>query len=34
MDDNKVELIEKRIEKIKEEILAIGPMRPGSLTCQ
>ncbi len=29
-----MELIEKRIEKIKEEILTIGPMRPGSLTCQ
>jgi len=34
MDDNTMELIEKRIEKIKEELLAIGPMRPGSLTCQ
>jgi len=34
MDEKRMELIEKRIEKIKEEILTIGPMRPGSLTCQ
>jgi len=26
--------IEKRIEKIKQELLSTGQMRPGSLTCQ
>ena len=26
--------IEKRIEKIKQELLNTGQMRPGSLTCQ
>jgi hypothetical protein len=26
--------IEKRIEKIKQELLKTGQMRPGSLTCQ
>jgi hypothetical protein len=26
--------IDRRIEKIKEALSKIGPMRPGSLTCQ
>lgn len=30
----KVEKIEKRIEKIKAELVKIGEMRPGSLTLQ
>ena len=36
MDEDKKRLqqIEKRIEKIKEALLKMGPMRPGSLTCQ
>ena len=34
MDDKRLYQIEKRIEKIKEALSKIGPMRPGSLTCQ
>ena len=34
MDDKRLRQIEKRIEKIKEALSKIGPMRPGSLTCQ
>jgi len=30
----RLQQIEKRIEKIKEALLKMGPMRPGSLTCQ
>lgn len=34
MKQKKLAAIEKRIEKIKQEIVLIGPMRPGSLTRQ
>jgi hypothetical protein len=34
MDKKRLKQIEKRIEKIKEALLKVGPMRPGSLTCQ
>lgn len=34
MNDKRLDQIEKRIEKIKEALSKIGPMRPGSLTCQ
>lgn len=34
MDNKRLGQIEKRIEKIKDSLLKIGPMRPGSLTCQ
>lgn len=34
MNDKRLDQIEKRIEKIKEAISKIGPMRPGSLTRQ
>jgi len=30
----KLDLIGKRIEKVKEELMRIGEMRPGSLTMQ
>ena len=30
----KMQVIEKKIEKIKQELLKIGEMRPGSLTLQ
>jgi hypothetical protein len=33
-DEKRLRQIEKRIEKIKEALLKMGPMRPGSLTCQ
>ena len=34
MSAERLRQIEKRIERIKEEIAKIGPMRPGSLSCQ
>ena len=34
MTDKKLLKIEKQIEKIKQELLGIGEMRPGSLTKQ
>lgn len=34
MNSNRLEKIEQRIERIKVELAAIGPMRPGSLTRQ
>ena len=34
MSENALKQIERRVERIKEAILKIGPMRPGSLTCQ
>ena len=34
MSVEKMESIGKRIEEIKEALSGIGPMRPGSLTCQ
>jgi hypothetical protein len=34
MDEKELKRIEKRIEKIKGSLSKIGPMRPGSLTCQ
>jgi len=34
MNDKRLDQIKKRIEKIKEALSKIGPMRPGSLTCQ
>ena len=32
MKTKRIQQIEKRITRIKEELLKIGPMRPGSLT--
>jgi hypothetical protein len=29
-----IEKIEQEINQIKSQLMAIGPMRPGSLTCQ
>lgn len=34
VDEKRLKQIEKRIEKIKEALSKMGPMRPGSLTCQ
>jgi Family of unknown function (DUF6788) len=34
MSRNRIQRIERRIARIKEELKGIGPMRPGSLTCQ
>ena len=34
MTERRLTQIAKRIEKIKAELLALGPMRPGSLTLQ
>jgi hypothetical protein len=34
VDDKKLVQIERRIERIKDALLKIGPMRPGSLTRQ
>ena len=34
MTDKRIKQIEKRIEKIKAELVALEPMRPGSLTKQ
>lgn len=34
MTDKRLAQIEKRIEKIKVELIALGPLRPGSLTRQ
>jgi hypothetical protein len=34
MKEKELGEIEKRIGKIKEALAKIGPMRPGSLTCQ
>jgi hypothetical protein len=34
MDEKRLVQIERRIERIKDAILKIGPMRPGSLTRQ
>jgi hypothetical protein len=34
MTDKRLARIEKRIEKIKAELIALEPMRPGSLTRQ
>ena len=34
MSETRVRYIERRIERIKEALATIGPMRPGSLTRQ
>ncbi len=34
MTPRRIQQIERRIARIKEELQAVGPMRPGSLTCQ
>ncbi len=34
MSQRRIQQIERRIDRIKEELQAVGPMRPGSLTCQ
>ena len=34
MSQRRMQQIERRIARIKEELQAVGPMRPGSLTCQ
>jgi hypothetical protein len=34
MSEKQMQQIEQRIEGIKKALLEIGPMRPGSLTCQ
>jgi hypothetical protein len=34
MSENRLKQIEGRIERIKKALVKIGPMRPGSLTCQ
>lgn len=34
MDEDRIREIEKRIDMIKAGLQKIGPMRPGSLTCQ
>ena len=34
MSETRIQQIERRIDRIKEELKKIGPMRPGSLTCQ
>jgi hypothetical protein len=34
MTERRLAQIAKRIEKIKADVLALGPMRPGSLTLQ
>jgi hypothetical protein len=34
MSQTRIQQIERRIARIKEQLKAIGPMRPGSLTCQ
>jgi len=34
MSEKRIQQIERRIERIKEELKKIGPMRPGSLTRQ
>jgi hypothetical protein len=34
MSQKRIQQIEQRIDRIKRTLLEIGPMRPGSLTCQ
>ena len=34
MSRKRIQQIERRIDRIKRALLEIGPMRPGSLTCQ
>ena len=34
MSETKIQQIERKIDRIKEELKKIGPMRPGSLTRQ
>jgi len=34
MSQKRIQQIERRIDRIKKALLEIGPMRPGSLTCQ
>jgi hypothetical protein len=34
MSEKRIQQIERRIEEIKQALLEIGPMRPGSLTLQ
>jgi hypothetical protein len=34
VSQRRIQQIERRIARIKEELQAVGPMRPGSLTCQ
>ena len=34
MSEKRIQQIERRIDRIKEELRSIGPMRPGSLTRQ
>ena len=34
MSEKRIQQIERRIDRIKEELKKIGPMRPGSLTRQ
>lgn len=34
MNEKRLKQIERRIDRIKDALSKIGPMRPGSLTCQ
>ena len=34
MSQKRIQQIERRIARIKEELQTVGQMRPGSLTCQ
>jgi len=34
MSETRIQQIERRVDRIKEELMKIGPMRPGSLTRQ
>ena len=34
LNEKRLKQIERRIERIKDALSKIGPMRPGSLTCQ
>ena len=34
MSEKRIQQIERRIDRIKAELEEVGPMRPGSLTCQ
>jgi len=34
MSEKRLQQIERKIDRIKAELAEIGPLRPGSLTCQ
>ncbi len=34
MSETRIQQIERKIDRIKAELEKVGPMRPGSLTCQ